>query len=428
MTDGKKTCFVVMGFGMKPDPGTGRTLNLDKSYRGVIRPAVKDAGLDCVRADEIVHSGSIDSAMYKQLLEADVVVADISTLNANAMYELGVRHALRPFTTIIVAEDQVQYPFDVNHTVIRRYRHLGDAIDVEEAERFRGELTAALQKLLSTPEPDSPVYTFLNRLKPPILEMLETVEEDAGDGAASRAPPSGDVTLSAFTLGGERALAEDRFDAAVTYFTDALGLRPGDPYLTQRLALATYKSANPSPLGAFLEARKILQALDPDVSNDPETLGLWGSVHKHLWFLTGERKHLDTAILAHERGFDIRNDPYNGINLAFLFNVRAKVSTPAEQIADFVNAERVRRRVMTVCADRLQEVVGRPEDRYWLKATLVEAAVGIGDTAAAEKWQKEADAENAAPWMRSSTAKQIAALRELLVPSPLDMIRPPAGS
>jgi hypothetical protein len=258
MTDGKKTCFVVMGFGMKPDPSTGRTLNLDKSYRGVIKPAVRDAGLECVRADEIVHSGSIDSAMYTQLLQADVVVADISTLNANAMYELGVRHALRPYTTIIVAEDQVQYPFDVNHTVIRRYRHLGDAIDVEEAERFRGELAAALRKLLSMPEPDSPVYTFLHRLKPPILEMIEEAEE-AADGAESSALPSSDATLSAFTERGEKALAENRFDAAKTYFTDALSLRPGDPYLTQRLALATYKASDPTPLDGFLEARKILQ-------------------------------------------------------------------------------------------------------------------------------------------------------------------------
>jgi hypothetical protein len=37
--------------------------------------------------------------MYEQLLKADVVVADLSTSNRNAIYELGVRHALRPYTT-----------------------------------------------------------------------------------------------------------------------------------------------------------------------------------------------------------------------------------------------------------------------------------------------------------------------------------------
>ena len=91
-----KTCFVVMGFGKKTDFETGRVLDLDMSYRNMIKPAVEAAGLKCVRADEIVHSGIIDVPMYEQLLNADVVVADLSTSNKNAFYELGVRHALRP--------------------------------------------------------------------------------------------------------------------------------------------------------------------------------------------------------------------------------------------------------------------------------------------------------------------------------------------
>ena len=84
-----KSCFVVMGFGTKTDFPTGRTLDLDKTYRAIIKPAVEEAGLRCVRADEIVHSGSIDVAMYRELLESDLVVADISTCNPNALYELG---------------------------------------------------------------------------------------------------------------------------------------------------------------------------------------------------------------------------------------------------------------------------------------------------------------------------------------------------
>jgi hypothetical protein len=92
----KKTCFVVMGFGKKTDFQTSRVLDLDKSYEYIIKPAATEAGLECQRADEIVHSGPIDTPMYEQLLMADVVVADVSTSNCNAFYELGVRHALRP--------------------------------------------------------------------------------------------------------------------------------------------------------------------------------------------------------------------------------------------------------------------------------------------------------------------------------------------
>ena len=88
----KKTCFVVMGFGEK----TGyystpqRLLNLDKTYEFIIRPAVAETDLHCIRADEIIHSSVIDKPMYERLLDADVVVADLSTSNANAIYELGV--------------------------------------------------------------------------------------------------------------------------------------------------------------------------------------------------------------------------------------------------------------------------------------------------------------------------------------------------
>src|SRR6185436_950230 len=134
----KGTCFVVMGFGKKTDFETGRVLDLDKSYRNMIKPAVEAAGLQCIRADEIVHSGMIDVPMYEMLLNADLVVADLSTSNKNAYYELGVRHALKPHTTIVICEDGIKtFPFDVNHVLIRQYHHTGEGIDFEEVERFR---------------------------------------------------------------------------------------------------------------------------------------------------------------------------------------------------------------------------------------------------------------------------------------------------
>src|SRR5215210_8193044 len=96
----KQRCFVVMGFGIKTDYATGRKLDLNKSYRLLIKPVIESKGLECVRADEIRHSGLIDVPMYQELLKADVVIADLSTANANAFYELGIRHALCPRTTI----------------------------------------------------------------------------------------------------------------------------------------------------------------------------------------------------------------------------------------------------------------------------------------------------------------------------------------
>ena len=59
--------------------------------------------------------------MYELLLDADLVIADLSTSNANALYELGVRHALRPSTTIVIAEKQFKFPFDISHLLVRPY-------------------------------------------------------------------------------------------------------------------------------------------------------------------------------------------------------------------------------------------------------------------------------------------------------------------
>ncbi len=165
----KKTCLVVQGFGEKTDLTDGRKLNLDASYQ-VIKEAVEEAGLQCLRADEIVHSGTIDVPMYEQILHADLVIADLSTYNVNAAYELGVRYGLRPYATIIVAEEKFKNPFDFSHIVIRRYKHLGEDIGVSEARRFKEELKEAIQEIVASQKTDSPIYTFLSNLRPPVEE------------------------------------------------------------------------------------------------------------------------------------------------------------------------------------------------------------------------------------------------------------------
>src|SRR5262245_65620720 len=66
----KGQCFVIMGFGKKTDFETGRTLDLDKTYANIIKPAANGAGLECVRADEIVHAGAIDLPIFELLLNA----------------------------------------------------------------------------------------------------------------------------------------------------------------------------------------------------------------------------------------------------------------------------------------------------------------------------------------------------------------------
>ena len=161
-----KTCFVIQGFGKKTDFTDGRVLDLDASY-AIIKEAVEAAGLACIRADEIAHSGTIDVPMYQYLHQADLVIADLSTYNINAAFELGVRYGLRARATIIVAEEQFKNPFDVGHIAIRRYKHLGEDIGAKEAKRFRDDLKQAIGDIMAKGATDSPVYTFLQELTPP---------------------------------------------------------------------------------------------------------------------------------------------------------------------------------------------------------------------------------------------------------------------
>lgn len=451
-----RRCFVVMGFGVKTDFATGRKLDLDKSYRNMIKPVVEAKGIECVRADEIRHSGSIDVPMYEQLLTADVVVADLSTANPNALYELGIRHALRPHTTIVVSENKLPYPFDLNHVRITSYTHLGEDIGFNEVMRFRDELDKTLDAVLKQPKVDSPIYAHLQGLEPPALrrQVEEAMQQVAGavaeaaqaaEANRSSAKPD-DPTLSTLIAQGEQAIKDSRFDAAKTLFGAALqiGGHAGDatgaallhdPYLHQRLVLATYKAKQPNEAAALDEALRLLTPLQPEVSNDPETVGLAGAIEKRLFDQGRGAEHLDRAIRYYGRGYYLRDDWYNGINLAYLLTLRADKAPNAsdnERIADLIWANRIRREVLALSERDLQAIRARSrgatqpvglgasqrvrdlEQEFWCLASKAEAQFGLGDLQAFEAAKAELGALNPAQWMMDTFNSQIERLRELL--------------
>jgi hypothetical protein len=453
------------------------------TYNYIIKPAVKDAGLKCIRADEIKHSGPIDVPMYEQLLNADVVIADLSTSNKNAYYELGVRHALRPYTTIVICEDGIKtFPFDVNHVLIQQYHHMGEGIDYGEVERFRGVLTDAIVSIYKQ-EPrleDSPVYTFIKRLTPPALAkaMHEVAEAAAKSspaaGTESKEAPAAENGKLYSELLGEVDAAQEAgdFDEAKSLLkllrkkmkpkkpeehgstgTAASAQQAEDPYIIQRLALVTYKAKHDTPekeIAALKEACDLLAELSPETSNDTETLGLWGAVHKRLWDKTRDTVALNKSIRSYERGFYLRNDHYNGINFAFLLNVRAaahltelaKSSVPVSQavqhraaaIADFVQAQRVREEVISICDEWIAKNTAPDENaskmaraeylksKYWVVATKAEAYLGIGKTAEAEDVYNSAYSFAPEGWMIDSTKEQRSKLQVCLADSPLKYV------
>jgi hypothetical protein len=399
-----ETCFVIQGFGKKTDFESGRSLDLDASY-DVIKEAVTEAGLACCRADEIPHSGPVEKVLYEQLLRASLVIADLSTSNVNAFYELGVRYALRPRATIVVAEKKINFPFDINHIPIKTYEHLGSDLGHREAKRFKGELKRLIREIMRQEDTDSPVFTFLPSLTPHVVRPEPT-------GLRRGAPVA---PLSALKREAHQAMERSEFGTAEALWKKIRERGPKDDYVVQQLALAAYKSKQPTEVEALERAKETLKYLWPHESLDPETLGLWAAVHKRLYESEGDRQALDEAITATERGFVLRRDYYNGINLAFLLDARGAKASPGLAKEDHAQAQSVRRRVAEICRARLEADEEMDKDtRYWILATLQESAVGLGDEEAAAEWERQASEVAAAPWMIETTRRQLTKLQALL--------------
>jgi hypothetical protein len=220
-------------------------------------------------------------------------------------------------------------------------------------------------------------------------------------------------------------------------------MQPDDPYILQQLALATYKFEQPDKKTSLINAKNILNALAPQTSSDAETVGLWGAIHKRLWGATQNREDLDESVKAYARGYYIKNDYYNGINYAFMLDVRASCSAGDEALVDRVLARRVREDVLKISDHLLQAAAAAaaappgvkpdgpavsPNDLFWIGATKVEALFGLGrrdeaKTLKAEIVKKERERlieagrdGDAVTWMEASLDNQLKDLGAVLPP------------
>jgi MAP3K TRAFs-binding domain len=425
------SCFVIMGFGEKTDfqSNPQRVLNLNMTYANIIKPAVEETGRTCIRADEIIHSTVIDKPMYDNLLSADLVIADLSTSNANAIYELGVRHALRPHRTIVMAENNFSFPFDLNHLGILKYEHLGKDIGFSEVMRVKQALKTKIATLMGSPEVDSPVFLFIPSLQAPTL--LNVAVAAAPLPALSSVPTdqkSFAELLASFRAAKDQVSTADDWALPLALLNRLKTMQPDDPYILQQLALATYKFEQPDKKAALIKAQGILSKLAPQTSSDAETVGLWGAIHKRLWDQAQNRDDLDEAVKAYGRGYYIKNDYYNGINYAFMLDLRASLSAGDDAIADRVLARRVRFDVLSICDQLMQaaptaQQQPNSDELFWIGATKAEALLGLGRKAEAEALkadivakERERLGSNQAQWKEAILVSQLDRLAKLLPP------------
>jgi len=129
-------CFVMMPFS---DP-------FDVYYEHLYLPAIKEAGLDPVRADDLFRPSVIASDLWKMIQEAKVLLAELTTKNANVFYELGLAHAIgKP--VILVSETMMDVPFDLQQLRVLMY----DKDDPAWGEKLAADITAAIREILADP-------------------------------------------------------------------------------------------------------------------------------------------------------------------------------------------------------------------------------------------------------------------------------------
>ena len=148
-----------MPFGTVTD-ADGAAIDFDAIYDGFLKPAVSALGLDVVRCDAIEHAGTIHHDMFRHIAADDVALVDISALNPNVFYELGVRHALRANVTILIKRRGTRIPFNIQSERIIEYPPEGESYD-DAMEKIR----AFVQAGRSSTRPDSPIFNVLQEAR-----------------------------------------------------------------------------------------------------------------------------------------------------------------------------------------------------------------------------------------------------------------------
>ncbi|TBE20531.1 hypothetical protein [Rhizobium ruizarguesonis] len=138
----RKVCFVVGPIGAT---GSASRTHADWLLKGVILPTFKEhfREFDVVRSDRIDEPGMIDAQMIGHLLDAELVVADMSEHNANAFYEMGIRH-MAALPIIHMFRKGTPIPFDVGPYRAIEFNYA----DPDDLEAAKVALRAAVDKTL----------------------------------------------------------------------------------------------------------------------------------------------------------------------------------------------------------------------------------------------------------------------------------------
>src|SRR5262249_5404199 len=160
-------CFVMMPYGIRKIKLQGfnepQAVDFDVVYSKMIVPGIRGAGLLPIRADQTHQTGSISRDMFEDIFNVEAAIADISIPNPNVFYELGIRHALCKYCTLLIRNADAEQmssgghaPFDLNDVRFIPYKH-----DPKGMEHATGLITSFLKTSLEGKRTDSPIHSSL---------------------------------------------------------------------------------------------------------------------------------------------------------------------------------------------------------------------------------------------------------------------------
>lgn len=412
-------CFILMPFGKKPT-NSGAVVDFDAVYQDMIAPAIKDAGLEPLRADEELTGGIIHKPMFERLILCEYAIADLTTVNANVFYELGVRHAVRPQSTLLLfAKDSGQLPFDVAPLRALPYELSADGTPTN-TDDSRAQIVAQLMEARKA-KPDSPVYTLVegfpdvDHTKTDVFrEQVEYSSKLKDELAVAR--KEGREALNAI----EKKLSplhDTESGVVIDLFLSYRSVKAWDDMIRLVEQMSPPLAATvlvQEQLGLALnraqhgeEAEKVLLNVLAKRGPSSETYGILGRVYKDRWeaALKGGNTFLakgllEKAIDAYLKGFEADwRDAYPGINAVTLMELK---NPPDPRQATLLPVVRyaVERRI----------AAGKPD--YWDYATLVELAVLAKDEDQAMSALTHTLAAIRETWEPETTARNLRLIRE----------------
>jgi len=252
--------------------GTKEGIDFDEVERVLIRPALMrlknehEISIDGGTTGEFIRQGNIREDMFRLLVTADLVVADVSIHNPNAFYELGIRHGLRHQHTFLLRAKatEAKYPFDLQTDRYFTY----DAADLAAGV---DALAAALRSTLNADPQyrDSPVFQLLPKLKPHDRAVLIPVPVDFQE----------DVKLA--QSGGERGDLRLLAEEAQGFEWETEGLR--------LVGEAQFR------LKAFPGAKETFKAIRKIVRDDVRANLRLGTIYQKLAAASPDREALLTS-------------------------------------------------------------------------------------------------------------------------------------